>query len=145
MALAVTVGIAGALVDRDARSREARDVAGCVTAATDAVSTVVGRLTVVVRYVGPALAGSASGPLRESLLDMISAAAAPSAGPLRRARDRCAATDVLPFHTGLRRTRDDCLLLLEQETAYLRAVARDGTRVYGANDVQRGQCLPARD
>ncbi|HYO38541.1 MAG TPA: hypothetical protein VER39_02685 [Nocardioidaceae bacterium] len=138
VALALTVG--AVLVDSQVRRREQREVARCAAVATTTVTTASGRLTVMVKYVGPSLAGSPPGRLREALLDMVSASAAPAAGPLRRARDQCTATRVLPFHAALRRSRDDCVRLLSGIAAYLRAVARNGTAAYELNDTSPGRC-----
>lgn len=139
---AALVLLAGALVaDQQARRREERDVARCVSVATSTVATAAGRLTIMARYVGPSLAGSLPGSLREALLTMVSSSAAPAAGPLQRARDRCVATRVLPFHTALRDVREDCVRLLSGTAAYLRAVARNGTRAYEPDDTAPGQCV----
>jgi hypothetical protein len=138
--VALALGGSVVLADQQVRRREQRDVAQCVSVATRTVATASGRLTMMGRYVGPSLAGSPPGVLREALLDMVSASAAPAAGPLRRARDRCSATRVLPLHPALRQTRDDCVRLLRGTAAYLRAVARNGNRAYELNDTSPGRC-----
>jgi hypothetical protein len=141
------VGLAAALAlvaggaDWHARRQESVAIDRCARAALTAVTAAEGRVSMMTRYVAPALASPPSDDLRDGLLGMVSDAARPSDPRLRRARGLCDAVRVLPTHAEARRTRSDCLRLLDAEVSYLTAVAADGERTFEASGVTRGRCV----
>ena len=141
LVLVAVVALSAGGADWQVRRQEAAGVDRCAGAALSAVEVAEGRVSIMTRYVGPALASAPSGDLRRGLFDMVSDAARPSTPRMRRARDLCEAVRVLPTHAEARRIRSDCLRLLDAELSYLTAVAADGERTYEANSSARGRCV----
>jgi hypothetical protein len=137
----VLVSLATGGADWQVRRQETARLDRCVRAALSSVAVAEGRVSMMTRYVAPALASSPPDDLRRGLLDMVSAAALPATPRVRRARDLCDAVRVLPTHTDARRARAECLRLLDTELSYLAAVAADGRRTFEASDSPRGRCV----
>jgi hypothetical protein len=141
MVLVVLVAVCAGGADWELRRQETARVDRCAGAAVSAVEVAEGRVSIVTRYVAPALASAQAADLRRGLLGMVSDAARPSTPRIRRARDLCKAVRVLPTHAEARRIRSDCLRLLDAELSYLTEVAADGERTYEANESTPGRCV----
>jgi hypothetical protein len=141
LVLVAVVALSAGGADWQVRRQEAAGVDRCARAALSAVEVAEGRVSIVTRYVAPALASAQAADLRRGLLGMVSDAARPSTPRIRRARDLCEAVRVLPTHAKARRIRSDCLRLLDGELSYLTEVAADGERTYEANGSVRGRCV----
>jgi hypothetical protein len=139
--LVVLVAVCAGGADWQVRRQETAGVDRCAGAAVSAVEVAEGRVSIVTRYVAPALASAQAADLRRGLLGMVSDAARPSTPRIRRARDLCEAVRVLPTHAEARRIRSDCLRLLDAELSYLTEVAADGERTYEANESTAGRCV----
>jgi hypothetical protein len=137
----VLVSLATGGADWQVRRQETARLDRCVRAALSSVAVAEGRLSVMTRYVAPALASSPPDDLRRGLLDLVSDAALPTTPRVRRARDLCDGVRVLPTHTDARRTRADCLRLLDAVVSYLAAVVADGRHTFESNDSVPGRCV----
>ncbi|MFL6134624.1 MAG: hypothetical protein ACJ72A_17600 [Nocardioidaceae bacterium] len=139
--LVVLVAAVAAGADWEVRRHETVGIDRCVRGALGSVAVAESRVSMMTRYISPALGSSPPDDLRRGLLDMVSEAALPSVPLVRRARDRCDGVRVLATHTGARRTRADCLRMLDVELSYLAAVGADGRHTFEANGSTRGRCV----
>src|SRR3954449_10671405 len=139
--LVVLVAVVAGGADWEFRRQETAGIDRCVRGALGSVAVAESRVSMMTRYITPALASSPPDDLRRGLLDMVSEAALPSVPLVRRARDRCDGVRVLATHAGVRRTRADCLRMLDVELSYLAAVGADGRHTFEANGSTRGRCV----
>jgi len=139
--LVVFVAAVAGGADWEFRRQETAGIDRCVRGALGSVAVAESRVSMMTRYITPALASSPPDDLRRGLLDIVSEAALPSVPLVRRARDRCDRVRVLATHAGVRRTRADCLRMLDVELSYLAAVGADGRHTFEANDSTRGRCV----
>jgi hypothetical protein len=141
VALAAVLALVAGGADWQARRQENAGIDRCARAALRSVAVAEGRVSMMTRYVAPALASSPPAGLRRGLLDMVSEAARPTTPGMRRARDLCQSVRVLPTHAEGRRTRTDCLRLLDAELSYLSAVAKDGEHTFEASGSTPQRCV----
>ena len=121
-ALLVVVGL---VVDREARQREERAVASCISETNDAVGVAGSQVRAAYEYVRPSL----TAPTRElqaAVRRLIEKSAAGATAPLDAPLERCDAIGVLWWHDDLQARRDRCVDVLRAHESGLAAVATDG-------------------
>src|SRR3954447_34138 len=101
--LVVFVAAVAGGADWEFRRQETAGIDRCVRGALGSVAVAESRVSMMTRYITPALASSPPDDLRRGLLDMVSEAALPSVPLVRRGRAPCRRAGGVGTHTRARR------------------------------------------
>ena len=129
VAVVVLLGSLG-VVDRNARGREQRALAGCEAAANATVDQAWAPVVAMAGYVRPTLSQVPEGRTRQEIFDLVAAEAEGGDQPVADAAARCASVPIWWHHADLRRQRDLCTSALAAEVGRLAAVARNGRAAF---------------
>ncbi|MGZ5401105.1 MAG: hypothetical protein ACXWDM_13940 [Nocardioides sp.] len=138
LALLLVLVVGAAVLDRSLRSHGSEQVAACRQQGASEIAAVSGRLTARTALVRPTVFAMPDGELRQQLLGLVSEAVAGADDRLRAAGARCEEVELLWHHGDLARRRDDCVAALEEMTAWVREVSRDGAHAFGGGLDARG-------
>jgi hypothetical protein len=126
----LVVGLLVVVVDGGVRSREDRALDGCASGLQEAFAQAVAPLDAMASYVRPVLENGPTPDLRRGMYGLVSEAAEGSESRLTEVARKCREIDVWWVHPALRARRDACLRGLDERTAFLRRVARDGHEAF---------------
>lgn len=128
----LVVGLLVVVVDRGLRSREDRALDECASGMQEAFVRAAAPLDAMASYVRPVLENGPTPGLRRGMYALVSEAAEGSDLRLAQVTRACREIDVSWAHPALRARRDACLRGLDERTAFLRQVARDGHAAFSA-------------